>query len=252
MQQKSKKKKKLPIYQSFSSNNMFNDLIPKELQLLLAWSDWPTFSVTRLHFCMPLWWHRSFEPSLSFRQTPTRPVELLKQGVNSSCMVYAASMISNLIHVSKFLKQQHIPSHLCRFWWQIRRHVEVRGTKTNYWPINGWKLGELLHCLRCCPNRGWRVCPGTFHGLCATKWLRYIAVTVRFCTYPLRQALPRWLDTVRPRTLSRSGCWAQSWTRTRTRTHLRDRRSRTWAFWKTSSSFRLFLFFLPPNAVLFH
>lgn len=69
---------------------------------------------------------------------------------------------------------------------------------------------------------------------------------LRFCTYPPRLALPRWLDTVRPRTLSRSSCWPQSWTRTQT--HLRDRRSRTWAFWKTSSSFRLFL---PPNAVLF-
>lgn len=89
--------------------------------------------------------------------------------------------------------------------------------------------------------------PEHFMPLC-NKMTSIYRCYVKFCTYPLRRALPRWPDTVRPRTLSRSSCWPQSWTRTRTQTHLRDRRSRTSAFWKTSSSFRLFL---PPNAVPF-
>lgn len=55
------------------------------------------------------------------------------------------------------------------------------------------------------------------------------------CTYPLQQALPRWLDNGRLQTLSRSSCWLRSWSWTRT--PLRARRSRTLAFWKTSSSF---------------
>lgn len=42
-------------------------------------------------------------------------------------------------------------------------------TKTNYRPMNGSKLDQLLHCLSYCLNGGWRVCPGTFNGLCAPK-----------------------------------------------------------------------------------
>lgn len=49
-------------------------------------------------------------------------------------------------------------------------------------------------------------------------------VMLSYCTYPLQQAPPRWLDTGRLQTLSRSSCWLRSWSRTRT--PLQARRSR--------------------------
>lgn len=106
MQQKKK------LCQSFSSSNTFHNLIPTEIQHLFAWLSWTTFSVTWLYFYMLLCWHGRFGRLLSLRQTPTRPVELLKQGVNYSSMVYAASRICNFIPVSKVLQATTYSIHL--------------------------------------------------------------------------------------------------------------------------------------------
>lgn len=71
--------------------------IPAEMQTLLAWTSWAGFC------CMAHCWHRRFGPFLSWRHNP--PVKPLKQGGNHSCMVYAASIISNLFPLLRFIKQ---------------------------------------------------------------------------------------------------------------------------------------------------
>lgn len=110
MQQKKKKN----LCQTFSSRNMFHNLIPTEIRLLHAWLCWTKFSMTWLHLYLLLCWHRRFGSLLSLRQTPTRPVELLKQGVNYSCMVYAASMIS-INPCFKVFQTTTYSIHLCGF-----------------------------------------------------------------------------------------------------------------------------------------
>lgn len=71
---------------------------------------WAKFPVACLDFYMLQCWHGRFEPLLSWRHPPHThlPGELLRQGVNHSWMVYAASIITNFIPLSKVLRQQQL------------------------------------------------------------------------------------------------------------------------------------------------